>query len=200
MKKIFLVLVAALCVASVSAQDKFKSQVKQVAQTVAAQKWSVGLRAGSGVQVDAECFYAGNKYFEGRLGLGLIGGLGVDFTVLHNWNCCNWDWTPKAGTWFLDAGVGVNVGGHAKGLWCGVAGQAKFGIKFKEVPIRLAVDVTPVIGPWINYGYKTTVDNPILDDAGQQVGVEKVPVKHPATAGFRGLGLVGVALSATYCF
>ena len=48
MKKIFLVLAAALCVATVSAQNKFESQVKQAAQTIASQKWSVGLRLGSG--------------------------------------------------------------------------------------------------------------------------------------------------------
>lgn len=206
MKKIFLVLVAMLCVATVSAKSKFESSVKQAAQTIASQKWSVGLRVGSGLQAQAECFYADNKYFEAILGMGFgnkVDGkvrLGVDFTLLHNWNCCNWNWTPSAGRWFLDAGAGVNVGGSAKGLWCGVAGQAKFGIKFNDVPIRLAVDVTPVIGPWISYGYKSTVEKPVFDDAGQEIGVDRVTVKHPATAGFRGLGLIGVALSATYCF
>ena len=196
MKKIFLVLAAALCVATVSAQSKFESTVKNAAQTVASQKWSVGLRVGTGAQVEAECFYSENAYFEALLGIDLLNLAhpGVDFTVLHNWNCCTWDWTPSAGQWFLDAGVGVNIGGHGKGLWCGVAGQAKFGIKFNKVPIRLAVDVTPVVGPWINYGWteKTKVE---------VNGVEtETRVHHPAQAGFRGLGLVGAAISATYCF
>lgn len=196
MKKIFLVLAAALCVATVSAQNNLESQVKQAAQTLAAQKWSVGLRVGTGAQLEAECFYSSNAYFEGLLGIDLLNLAhpGVDFTVLHNWNCCTWDWTPSAGQWFLDAGVGVNVGGHGKGLWCGIAGQAKFGIKFNNVPIRLAVDVTPVVGPWINYGYKETTEVEV-DGV-----VTKTEVKHKATAGFRGLGLVNAAISATYCF
>ena len=120
MKKIFLVLAAALCVATVSAQNQFESSVKQAAQTVASQKWSVGARVGSGFQAQAECFYAGDKYFEGRLGLGWLGGFGADFTALHNWNVCNWDWTPSAGKWFLDAGVGVNLGGATHFMYVGV--------------------------------------------------------------------------------
>ena len=205
MKKIFLVLAAALCVATVSAQSKFESTVKNAAQTVASQKWSVGLRLGSQGQAIAECFYSENAYFEGRLGLSYYGVqelrdtkgncLGVDATVLHNWNCCTWDWTPSAGQWYLDAGVGVNIGGHGRGMWCGIAGQAKFGIKFNKVPIRLAVDVTPVVGPWIQYGWKETTKTTTTE--GVEVSTE---VKHPARIGFNGLGLAGAAISATYCF
>lgn len=203
MKKIFLVLAAIFCVATVSAQSKFESSVKNAANTIASQKWAIGLRAGSTAQVEAECFYADKAYFEGLLGLSYIHNLGVDFTLLHNWNCCVWDWTPNAGQWFLDAGVGVNIGGHGKGLWCGVAGQAKFGIKFNNVPIRLAVDVTPVIGPWINYGYTVNVPKldsngvPELDSNGQPKFVKEV---HGTKAGFNSWGLCGVAISATYCF
>ena len=195
MKKIFLVLAAALCVATVSAQSNLESQVKQAAQTLAAQKWSVGLRVGTSAQVEAECFYSSNAYFEGLLGIDLINLAhpGVDFTVLHNWNCCTWDWTPSAGKWFLDAGVGVNVGGHGNGMWCGIAGQAKFGIKFNKVPIRLAVDVTPVVGPYIDYHRSTATD-----EAGNTVKVNGANTIH-----FRGLdtgGLFSAAISATYCF
>ena len=176
MKKIFFVLAAALCVATVSAQNKFESSVKQAAKTVAAQKWSVGLRAGAGAQIDAECFYAGDKYLEGRLGLGVIGGLGADFTALHNWNCCNWDWTPSVGQWFFDAGCGLNVGGREHFAYIGVAGQAKLGIKFNNVPIRLAIDWTPSFGPGIAYfgGFSHTE--------------------------FFKYGLCNLGLSATYCF
>ena len=53
MKKIFLVLAAALCVATVSAQNKFEQGVDKLVKTAAAQKWSVGLRVGAGAQVDA---------------------------------------------------------------------------------------------------------------------------------------------------
>ena len=200
MKKIFLVLAAALCVATVSAQSKFESQVKQAAQTVAAQKWSVGLRLGSGAQVDAECFYAGDKYVEARLGLGWIGGFGADCSVLHNWNCCNWDWTPQAGKWFLDAGVGATIGGAKHVMWVGVAGQVKFGIKFNKVPIRLAIDVTPSVGPWVVYGQKVSTEVPTYDSTGAQTGTETITAKQNAKWGFYSTGLLNAAISATWCF
>ena len=201
MKKIFLVLAAALCVATVSAQSKFESQVKQAAQTIASQKWSVGLRLGSGAQVDAECFYAGDKYVEARLGLGWIGGFGADCSVLHNWNCCNWDWTPQAGKWFLDAGVGATIGGAKHVMWVGVAGQVKFGIKFNKVPIRLAVDVTPGFGPVFGLPYRETVETPELDASGVPTGnTVKTTVKYGGSAGFYANGILNLGLSATYCF
>ena len=129
MKKIFLVLTAMFCVATVSAQKT---------------KWAAGLRATYGVQAVAEYFYSADKYVEGRLGI--FGGACADFTAIHQWNCCNWDWTPSVGKWYLDAGVGANLGGAAHSFWAGVAGDVKFGIKFNKVPIRLSVDYTPVIG------------------------------------------------------
>lgn len=186
MKKILLVVVAMLCIATVSAQSKFESSVKQAAQTVASQKWAVGLRVGAGIQADAECFYAGDKYFEGRFGLFLatsnyaVAPL-ADFTVLHNWNCFNWNWTPKVATWYLDAGCGINVGGKAHLAYTGAAGSIKFGMKFKKVPIRLAVDYTPVIGVQIDYG-KDYYGNNYSD------------------AYFYGAGLTNFGVSATYCF
>ena len=174
MKKIFLVLAAvALCVSTVSAQSKFK----QAAQTVASQKWSVGLRATYGVQAVAECFYAGDKYVEGRLGL--FGGVAADFTVLHNWNVGNWDWTPKVGKWYLDAGVGASLGGAVGYMYGGVTGDVKFGIKFNKVPIRLAVDYSPMIAIGGSYGkYKGDSKN----------------------VGLYGNGFANAALSATWCF
>lgn len=180
MKKIFLVLVAALCVASVSAQSKFESSVKQAAQAVASQKWSVGARLGSGLQVDAECFYAGDKYVEGRFGMQWVAGLAADFTVLHNWNCFTMDWTPSAGKWFFDAGVGVNVGGAANVAYVGVAGQAKLGLKFNNVPIRLSLDWTPSFGPIIGYAHYNGASY--------------------HSVGFFGYGLCNLGVSATYCF
>ena len=191
MKKIFLVMAAMLCVASVSAQNK----VKDAANYVASQKWSVGLRAGAGAQVDAECFYSDKAYIEGRLGWGFGWDFGkehrADFTILHNWNCCTWDWTPSAGQWFLDAGIGAHIGGNGEGMGVGVAGQAKFGIKFNKVPIRLAVDATPVVGPYVHYG-----DSVDIEDGNGNV----VTVKDRADWSFWGAGPLNFAISATYCF
>ena len=177
MKKIFLVLAAALCVATVSAQSKFESSVKQAAKTVASQKWSVGARVGSGFQAQSECFYSGKAYVEGRLGMSwVMGGIAADFTILHNWNVCTMDWTPSVGKWFFDAGVGVNVGGVAHLATLGVAGQAKLGIKFNAAPVRLALDITPAFGPAIGYG------------------------KGWSGATFNTMGVCNLGLSATYCF
>lgn len=177
MKKILLVVVAMLCVATVSAQSKFESSVKQAAQTVASQKWAVGLRVGSGLQADVEWLYSGDKYVEARLGMAWVSGIGADFTILHNWNCCNWNWTPSVATWYLDAGVGLNVGGSAHIATLGVAGQVKFGMKFKKVPIRLALDFTPAFGPRIGYGN------------GEVYGAD-----------FYTNGICNLGASATFCF
>ena len=165
MKKIFLVLVAVLCVASVSAQKT---------------KWAAGLRATYGVQAVGEYFYSSDKYAEARLGL--FGGACADFTALHQWNCCNWDWTPSVGKWYLDAGVGLNLGGAAHYVWGGVAGDVKFGIKFNKVPIRLSIDYTPVIGIAGWYGY-------------HDLGDSEVRRVHLHTPGF-----YNFALSATWHF
>ena len=171
MKKILLVMVALLCVTTVSAQSK----LEEAANYVASQKWSVGLRATYGVQAVAECFYADKAYLEGRLGL--FGGLAADFAVLHNWNCCAWNWTPQAGQWFLDAGVGGYVGGAAHFCYGGVVGTVKFGIKFNKVPIRLAIDYSPAINIGGTYG----------KNVAKEVGLY--------TAGFYNGGI-----SATWCF
>ena len=185
MKKILLVLVAVLCVATVSAKKSF-------AEVMSSQKWTAGLRVGSGLQVDASWAYSDKSYVEARFGMSwladseVVGAgntLTADFTVLHNWNICNWDWTPSVGKWFLDTGCGLNIGGRPlstgggasgggasdggyEGDWgwgraitraggsggsdisyyyVGAVAHVKFGIKFNKVPIRLAVDWTPVI-------------------------------------------------------
>jgi hypothetical protein len=62
------------------------------------------------------------------------------------------DWTPSAGDWFFDAGVGLNVGGAANYAYLGVAGMARLGFTFNNAPVSLSVDYTPVIGPKIAYG------------------------------------------------
>ena len=134
MKKFFLAIFAMLCVAGVSAQD-----------------WSAGARLGSGFQAVGTYSYNGNDYFEGRFGASWLGSVSADFTVLHNWQICTMDWTPSAGKWFFDAGVGLNVGGKAHYAYVGIAGLARLGIKFNNAPISVSVDYTPVIGPGIGY-------------------------------------------------
>lgn len=191
MKKIFLVMAAMLCVASVSAQNK----IKDAANYVASQKWSVGLRVGAGEQAVAECFYSDKAYIEGRLGLGVVGvkesGLFVDFTAIHNWNCFAWDWTPSAGQWYLDAGVGASVAGNGDFAAVGVVGQAKFGIKFNKVPIRLAVDFSPAFGYHHTYADKFEAK----DEEGKVVLETK-----PAVGAFWKTGMLNGGISATYCF
>lgn len=172
MKKVLLIMVALFCVTTVSAQSK----VKEAANYVASQKWSVGLRATYGVQAVAECFYADKAYLEGRIGL--FNGLSADFAVLHNWNCYNWNWTPNAGSWFLDAGVGGNIGGQRGFCYGGVVGMVKFGIKFNKVPIRLAIDYSPAINIYGTYGES---------DSAHKVGLYSA-------------GFFNGALSATWCF
>ena len=165
MKKFLLVLAAMFCVATVSAQSH---------------KWAVGGRLGSGLQAQAEWHYGDKTYVEGRFGMQWVAGLAADFTVLHNWNVAKMDWTPSAGQWFFDAGVGVNVGGAANVAYVGVAGQAKLGIQLKAVPLRLAFDFTPSFGPIIAYAHYQGVSY--------------------HAAGFFGYGICNLGVSATYCF
>ena len=201
MKKILLVMAAMLCVATVSAQSK----------------WAAGLRIGSGLQAQGEYTYADNRYVEARFGMGWFGGINADFTALHNWNVCNWDWTPSVGSWYLDAGVGINIGGGAKTLssvyyegyyagWVhgttvygGVAGQVKFGIKFKKVPIRLSIDYTPVLG--VAGSYANAAGKKELKEANAELEAMGEPGRFKVKdAHFYGAGLGNFGISATYCF
>ena len=160
MKKFLLSLVALLCVSGAFAQD-----------------WKVGGRLGSGFQADAQYAYNGNDYLEARFGASwLDGGVTADFTVLHNWHILDMDWTPKAGTWFFDAGVGLNVGGREHYAYVGVAGMARLGFEFKKAPVSLSVDYTPVLGPEIGYW------------------------KGGSNAAFRGMGFANVGITCTYNF
>lgn len=121
--------------------------------TMYAQNWSIGGRVGAGFQFDAQYDF-GDQYVEGRFGAGFLNSPAVsaDFTALYNWKLFDWaDWTPNAGTWFFDAGCGINVGGGAHWAYVGPAGMAKFGIAFNEVPIKLSVDWTPSLSCGIAY-------------------------------------------------
>ena len=125
----------------------------------------------------AHGFLNKSNYLEARLGL--YGGACADFTALYNWHLMDFDWTPSVGKWYFDAGVGGNIGGAAHFVFGGVAGQAKLGLKFNKVPIRLALDWTPVLGVCGWYG-----------DAGDTA----------SGARFYGIGWANVGVSATWCF
>lgn len=126
--------------------------VSVLAWSASAQSWAVGGRIGSGFQADAQYIFSNDNYVEGRFGTywaNAGGKLSVDFTALYNWNLMNMDWTPSAGTWFLDAGAGINIGGRSHYTYFGAAGCAKLGIAFKGAPVNLSFDWTPVFGPGI---------------------------------------------------
>ena len=152
MKKLFLILVAALSISAVSAQE-----------------FALGLRAGSGAQAVAQLKFSNDNYLEARFGASWINPVVTvttttensinvnssrvcaDFTLLYNWHIFDMDWTPKAGRWFFDAGAGVNVGGKAHFAYVGLAGMARLGIAFNNAPVSLSVDWTPSFGPRIAY-------------------------------------------------
>ena len=140
-----------------------------VATSSFAQDWSIGGRVGSGFQAVGQYKYNGNDYIEARFGASWNnpvvytiyedantfdvhdGRVMADFTLLHNWHILEMDWTPDGGLWFFDAGVGVNAGGREHYAYVGVAGMARLGFTFHNVPVTLAVDWTPTFGPGIFY-------------------------------------------------
>ena len=168
MKKILLALAFVLCAASVSAQD-----------------WAIGGRITSGIQVQGEYQFDNGNYLEGRLGLGLINGAGLDFTALHQWNICKMEWTPRVGEWFFDAGAGASIGMASKFLYVGATGCAKLGIEFNTAPVKLAIDYSPTIGPWVGSGKVANGDDG--SDTKLYSGIR--------TAGFLNFGI-----SCVYCF
>lgn len=142
MKKFFVILAACL-LTSVS---------------VSAQNWAIGGRVGATLQFDAQYHWA-NSYIEGRFGAGFAnhgGTITADFSALYNWKVLRWsNWTPSAGDWFLDAGVGLNVGGREHYAYVGPAGIVKFGIQFTGAskPVSLSLDWNPAFGVGIGYGH-----------------------------------------------
>lgn len=138
MKKFLLAIVAMVCVASVSAQDY---------------KNSIGLRVGYGAELQYERHFSAENYLEVNLGLSGFSFNQIFANATYNWNCCEWDWTPQAGMWFLSAGVGGSVGmwGYQNdkgkdvlGVQVGVAGDVAFGIRFNK-PVTLSIDYRPTI-------------------------------------------------------
>lgn len=154
MKKIILTLAVMLCAASASAQNWVNS-------VSTASNWAAGLRIGSGLEVQAQYTFSSENYIEGRFGMQWLNPGAVvcaDLTMLFNWNLLTMNWTPKAGTWFFDAGCGFSVGGREHYAYVGPAGNARFGIELNKVPLRIGIDWTPMFGPEIAYykGWSTS--------------------------------------------
>lgn len=128
MKKILLLVVAVVFATSAFAQDY---------------KNSIGLRLGNGAEVQYERHFSAKNYLEVNGGLY---GFGNSFfgNATYNWNCCEWDWTPNAGKWFLSAGVGASLGLWEKAFQVGVAGNVAFGIRFNK-PVTLSLDYRPTV-------------------------------------------------------
>lgn len=170
MKKFFLLMVASLFVTGAFAQD-----------------WSVGGRLGSGFQAVGQYTYNQNKYVEARFGAGWLDGVTADFTALHNWNILTMDWTPRAGEWFFDAGVGLNIGGKSHYAYFGVAGMARLGFTFNNIPLTLSVDYTPVIGPYFRSGVS-------VYDA------DSIEISRRTIVDYRAVGFANIGISCTYNF
>jgi hypothetical protein len=148
-----------------------------------AQTWGVGGRLGSGVEAVGQYVFANENYVEGRLGLGLLGGFGANFSATYNWHVADMAWTSE-GNWFFDAGAGLYLGGGAYYARLGVMGVAKLGYTFETVPLSLALDWSPSFGPWVSYG---TV-NQVLGVVGAK------------TSGFDHFQLFNFGLSCVYRF
>lgn len=170
MKRVILTLAAIFCVASLSAQSKID---------ISREKWAVGGRVGSGLQAQAEYKMQSDNYLDFRFGMSWCNGgavLNADFTALYQWHIADFDWTPSAGTWFFDAGVGVGAGGRANLAYYGAVGGAKLGIKFKNAPVKLAVDWSPMFGGMTAYGGGVSYSE------------------------FHKYGLANIGISCVYCF
>jgi hypothetical protein len=187
MKKILFLIAIAICTTSIAK----------------AQDWSVGARIGSGFAGVAQAHFGNDTYVEMRLGMswasnhmGNIDGVAVnsaggaadltgDFSALYNWRVLKMNWTPK-GEWFLDAGVGLNLGGkqmQSKLSWfyTGVQGMCRLGYTFGNAPVSLAFDWSPAIDVSIISGKTDTYD-------------------FGTKAGLNGLALANFGISCVYNF
>ena len=80
------------------------------ATTSFAQSNALGLRAGSGAELQYERYFNSGNVLKVNAGLFDFNG-SLFGTVVYDWELCNWgNWTPNAGNWFLQAGVGGAVG------------------------------------------------------------------------------------------
>lgn len=136
MKKFLLMVAVALFATTAFAQDY---------------KNSIGLRLGYGAELQYERHFSSENYLEVNAGLSGFVGNAFFANATYNWNCFEWNWTPRAGKWFLSAGVGASAGtwgladGDKKlGFQVGVCGDVAFGIRF-NAPVTLSLDYRPTI-------------------------------------------------------
>ena len=94
-----------------------------LAATTFAQNNGLGIRVGSGAELQYERYFGSGDVL--KVNAGLFDFDGSFFgTAIYDWECCNWsNWTPNAGNWFLQAGVGGAVGVLKDNFNLGVAGQ-----------------------------------------------------------------------------
>ncbi|MBR4995063.1 MAG: hypothetical protein IKY82_03275 [Alistipes sp.] len=119
------------------------------AATSFAQNNALGLRGGGGVELQYERLLNSGNVLKANAGMFDFDGSFFG-TLVHNWEVCNWgNWTPRAGEWFLQTGVGGAVGllnnGESSDINVGVAGNVAFGIHFSGAPITLAIDYRPTV-------------------------------------------------------
>ena len=118
------------------------------AATSFAQNNAIGIRGGGGAELQYERLFNSGNVLKVNAGMFDFDG-SIFATAVHNWEVCNWaNWTPKAGNWFLQAGVGAAVGLYHNGengaMNLGIAGDVAFGIHF-NAPITLAIDYRPTV-------------------------------------------------------
>jgi hypothetical protein len=149
-----------------------------------AQDWGFGVRLGSGFQAVGQRFLRSGNYLEGRLGMGwLHHGVTADVSLLHVWNVQNMDWTDE-GHWFLDMGVGANLGGASHFVYGGLQGMARLGYQFDHAPVSLSLDWSPGFGPAVSHYHDIHDDH--IDD-------------HSAV-GFNTRGMANFGVSCVYRF
>ena len=116
------------------------------AATAFAQNDGLGFRVGSGLEVQYEHTFSSNNLIKANAGMFDFDGSFFG-TCVYDWEVCNWsNWTPNAGNWFLQAGVGAALGiVKNTGFNVGIAGDVAFGIHFSGAPISLSADYRPTV-------------------------------------------------------
>lgn len=128
------------------------AKLKKKYNSILNPKWGIGLRVGGLSCLNLVGYYNVTQrgYAEARFGLSCSPyteiSITADFTALYNWRIVNAEWTPYLGSWFFDAGLGINAGGNGYGAYVGAALMVRLGVNFYKVPMTLSFDYTPSIG------------------------------------------------------
>jgi len=132
MKKLFLIIAIAFCSFSVAN----------------AQPRAIGARLGYGAEASYQ-HNLGSNFLEADLCFPGFWGLGA--TATYNFMIAQPKWTSE-GTWgfYAGPGVGLNTSFEFKALFVGICGQVGLEYFFEKVPIQLAIDWRPTLGPVFN--------------------------------------------------